>query len=108
MSGFVHAAEKHGGEKEIALKSWDAVDVLVRRDILQRAGYAEFYEVDLKSADFALGAKPLRCDDCVACALEHLFKPEILVTKIVKNLKPGGMMIGGFPSLPESMREKEK
>jgi SAM-dependent methyltransferase len=106
MLGFVHAAEKHGGEK-VALKSWDAVDVLVRRDILQRAGYAEFYEVDLESADFALGAKHYDVM-IVLHVLEHLFKPEILVTKIVKNLKPGGMMIGGFPSLPESMREKRE
>jgi len=37
--------------------------------------------------------------------LEHLFKPEALITKLVPHLKPGGMLIGGFPSTPESMAQ---
>lgn len=106
MLGFMDAAAKHGGEK-VPLASWDAVDAFIREDILRRAGYGKFYEVDLESPEFALGEK--QYDAMILLhVLEHLFKPEELITKIVGNLKPGGMMIGGFPSLPHGMVAKRE
>lgn len=97
MLAFMHAA---GDIKEIA--SWDAVDCLIRREILEPVGYKNFYEIDLESADFALNKS---YDAMILLhVLEHLFHPEALIGKIVPHLKAGGMLIGGFPSLPESMR----
>lgn len=100
MLGFMHAAAQHGGEK-VQLSSWDAVDALIRRDILERAGYNNFYEVDLESEEFMLDRQ---YDAMILLhVLEHLFEPEKLLAKLVPHLNPGGMLIGGFPSTPESL-----
>jgi SAM-dependent methyltransferase len=97
MLGFMHA----GGEIK-SLASWDAVDCLIRRDILERAGYKHFYEVDLESGEFKLDKQYNVM--ILLHVLEHLFEPEVLIQKIVPHLKPGGMLIGGFPSLPDGLR----
>ncbi|MBI1173985.1 MAG: methyltransferase domain-containing protein [Sideroxydans sp.] len=108
MLGFMHAAARNGGAN-VEFSDWDAVDALIREDILKSAGYNQFYQVDLESPEFALGGK--QYDAMILLhVLEHLFQPEQLVAKLVVNLKPGGMMIGGFPSLPHAMvqsREQE-
>ena len=38
MLGFMHAAARNGGAK-VEFADWDAVDALIREDILKRAGY---------------------------------------------------------------------
>ena len=101
MLGFLNAARELGGVT-VALASWDAVDAVIRTDALERVGYRQFYEADLESPEFALGDKPY--DAMILLhVLEHLFEPEALITKIVPHLKPGGMLIGGFPSTPACM-----
>lgn len=106
MLGFMHAAEKHGGEK-VALTTWDAVDAFIREDLLRSVGYGQFYQADLESPEFTLGDK--QYDAMILLhVLEHLYEPEVLMSKIVGNLKPGGMMIGGFPSLPQGMLAKRE
>ncbi|MEQ1602360.1 MAG: methyltransferase domain-containing protein [Methylophilaceae bacterium] len=96
MLGFMQA----GGEVK-SLASWDAVDCIIQRDILQRAGYQNFYEIDLESAEFKLDKQ---YDAMILLhVLEHLFAPEAVVKKIASQLKPGGILIGGFPSLPDNM-----
>lgn len=103
MLGFMHAAINHGGVK-LGFESWDAVDALIRPDILTRMGYNQFYEVDLESPEFTLG--DAQYDSMILLhVLEHLFKPEELVNKLTRNLKPGGIMIGGFPSTPQSFAQ---
>lgn len=108
MLGFMHAAAGHGAEK-VEFETWDAVDCRIRPEILEPVGYKRFYEVDLESSEFHLGEK--QYDAMILLHLmEHLFEPEKLITRLVPNLKPGGMMIGGFPSLPDFMvetREKQ-
>ena len=100
MLGFMHAAAERGGEK-VKLASWDAVDALIREDILGRVGYNKFYQVDLESPEFALSCDKQYDVMILLHVLEHLFKPEELVAKIVPHLKPGGMLIGGLPSTPQ-------
>lgn len=102
MLGFMHAAAQHGGEK-VPLASWDAVDARIRRDILKRAGYAHFYEVDLESPEFKLDEGRQYDAMILLHVLEHLFGPEELISKLVPHLKPGGVLIGGFPSTPECL-----
>jgi SAM-dependent methyltransferase len=105
MLGFMHAVAQHGGEK-VEVASWDAVDALIRKDILEHVGYTHFYEVDLESAEFKLDQQ---YDAMILLhVLEHLFEPEVLVGKIAPHLKPGGMMIGGFPSVPNGMVESRE
>lgn len=106
MLGFVKGAEANGGEK-VNFASWDAVDVIVQKELLLRAGYNEFYEVNLESPEFTLSDK--NYDAMILLhVLEHLFEPEVLIKKLIKNLKPGGIMIGGFPSLPKCMEAKRE
>jgi SAM-dependent methyltransferase len=107
MLGFMHAAAEHGGEK-VPLASWDAVDALIREDILRRAGYNHFYQVDLESPEFKLDGGRQYDAMILLHVLEHLFKPEELITRLVPHLKPGGMMIGGFPSLPQFMAQSRE
>jgi hypothetical protein len=99
MLGFVKGAEANGEEK-VNFASLDAVDVIVQKELLLRAGYNEFYEVNLESPEFTLSDK--NYDATI------LFEPEVLIKKLIKNLKPGGIKIGGFPSLPKYMEAKRK
>jgi SAM-dependent methyltransferase len=101
MLGFMHAAAERGGEK-VALASWDAVDAIIRKERLERVGYNHFYEVNLESPEFKLDDAKQYDAMILLHVLEHLFKPEELIGKLVPHLKPGGMLIGGFPSTPQS------
>lgn len=106
MLGFLNAAMELGGDT-VALASWDAVDAVIRKETLERVGYKKVYEVDLESPEFALGDK--QYDAMILLhVLEHLFKPEDLITKIVRHLKPGGMLIGGLPSTPECVAKSRE
>ncbi len=106
MLGFVKAARENGADA-IPLVNWDAVDAFIHKDILLDVGYNGLYEVDLESVEFSLGEK--KYDAIILLhVLEHLFKPEDVIRKIAPNLKPGGIMIGGFPSLPKFMQEKRQ
>lgn len=104
MLGFLKAAAELGGGK-VELASWDAVDALIREDILGRVGYNKFYQVDLESPEFALSDDKQYDVMILLHVLEHLFKPEELVAKIVPHLKPGGMLIGGLPSTPKGFAQ---
>jgi len=104
MLGFMNAAAEHGGVK-VPLASWDAVDAIIREDILMRAGYNNFYQIDLESSEFKLSDDKQYDAMILLHVLEHLFNPEALITKLVPHLKPGGMLIGGFPSTPQSMAQ---
>jgi len=107
MLGFMHAAAANGGAK-IDFAAWEAVDAIVRKEILEPVGYNHFYEVDLESPQFKLD-KGRRYDAMILLhVLEHLFEPEKLIGKLAPHLKPGGMMIGGFPSTPEFYAAKRE
>ena len=107
MLSFMDAAAQHGGER-VALANWDAVDAVIKREALERAGYKHFYEVDLETPEFKLDAERQYDAMILLHVLEHLFDPETLVRKLAPNLKPGGIMIGGFPSTPASMAQSRE
>jgi SAM-dependent methyltransferase len=100
MRSFLNAAVELGGDK-VNLAGWDAVDALIREDILKPLGYKQFYQVDLESPEFSLNDDKQYDVMILLHVLEHLFKPEELISKIIPHLKPGGVLIGGFPSTPE-------
>ena len=104
MLGFMNAAETSTKSK-VAIKNWDAIDCLIRKEILEPVGYKNFYEVDLEGADFQLDPHQQYDAMVMLHVLEHLFNPEALITKLVPHLKEGGAMIGGFPSLPKCMEQ---
>jgi SAM-dependent methyltransferase len=80
------------------LGRWTAVDAVMLEEKLRKAGYADFFEANLEAPDFAL---PGEYDAAVMLhVLEHLFEPEEALHKVVAGLRPGGIVIGGFPVLP--------
>jgi len=87
---------------------WLAVDVDVRESLLREAGYAHFQDVNLDSPEsFALD-RPYDIAICLH-VFEHLFEPERAVQRLADNLKPGGILIGGFPVVPDfCVRPREK
>ncbi len=78
---------------------WLAVDVEVREALLREAGYRHFQTANLEEPalhldqpyDVAIGLH----------VFEHLFHPEIAVRMLAENLAPGGLLIGGFPVVPD-------
>ncbi len=78
---------------------WTAFDAVLLEQKLRKAGYEEMLEANLEDPDFSLGGQ---YDAAVALhILEHLFEPEAAVARIARGLRPGGVIIGGFPVLPD-------
>lgn len=83
----------------LAWKRWTALDVILKEERLRKAGYKEFGLFNLEGSDY-----PSLCEyDAVVLLhiLEHLFEPEEALHKIAVNLRPGAVVIGGFPVLPD-------
>ncbi|MFM8394666.1 MAG: class I SAM-dependent methyltransferase [Acidobacteriota bacterium] len=82
----------------VEYSAWTAVDAVMHRQRLERAGYTEFLEVNLEDRDLRF---PRQYDTAILLhVLEHLFEPEAVFEKIVAAIKPGGSLIGGFPVVP--------
>jgi SAM-dependent methyltransferase len=75
------------------------VDAVMLTEKLQKAGYDDFCEANLEDPTFDL---PQDYDAAVLLhVLEHLFEPEKVLAKIASRIRPGGVLIGGFPVLPD-------
>lgn len=82
-----------------ALGRWTAVDAVMLTEKLRKAGYDDFVEANLEDPAFDL---PRDYDAAILLhVLEHLFEPEAALKKIAARLRPGGVLIGGFPVLPD-------
>ena len=84
-----------------AWRRWTAVDAILEEEKLRKAGYEEFSLINLESPDYRL---PCEYDAAVLLhVLEHLFEPEEALCKVAEGLRPGGVLIGGFPVLPNCL-----
>lgn len=94
------------GGQSFAWNAWTAVDPVLKREKLLKAGYDDMVEADLESPTFDLG----RTYDAVVLlhVLEHLFDPESAMRKVAACTRPGGIVIGGFPVLPEVLRARRE
>lgn len=103
MLEFVKSAP--GG---IDYSGWTAVDAILHRERLEKAGYTELLQVDLEQGDLQL---PRQYDTAVLLhILEHLFDPESVFRQIAAAVRPGGSLIGGSPVVPgllAGVREKQ-
>jgi SAM-dependent methyltransferase len=84
--------------ERVDIGRWTAVDALLLKEKLLKAGYNDFFEANLEDSSFDL---PGDYDVAVLLhILEHLFEPEGALQKIARRIRPGGALIGGFPVLP--------
>lgn len=93
---------------QLAIASWTAVDAVMRRERLAATGYTDFLEVHLEDGPLTF---PQQYDVAILLhVLEHLFEPERVFEQIVGAIRPGGVLIGGFPVVPrlfERQRERQ-
>jgi len=87
---------------------WHAVEPVVKTKKLERVGYQEITEANLEDDAFHV---PGEYDAVILLhVLEHLFDPEGAMRKVTRLVRPGGIVIGGFPVLPHFLiasREKQ-
>jgi SAM-dependent methyltransferase len=82
----------------VPLARWTAVDAVMLMEKLRKAGYDDFFEANLEDPAFDL---PTDYDVAVLLhILEHLFEPEAALQKVARRIRPGGVLIGGFPVVP--------
>ena len=83
----------------VSWNTWTAVDAVLKREQLVSAGYKDLVEANLEAGDLTLD----RQYDAVILlhVLEHLFDPEAAMRKISGVVRPGGLVIGGSPVIPD-------
>ena len=93
---------------------WDAADISPQQLALDESGYHQCNTVNLDDvgslADFIENQRAKYDVVIVLHVLEHLHMPERAVTYLAKTLKREGIMLGGFPVIPETivnLREKQ-
>lgn len=82
------------------MQDWDAVDVLLRSEELNQAGYRQQIHLDLEHDPLPERLQGQYDVVILLHVLEHLRDPEAVLAKVLPCLKPGGIVIGGMPVLP--------
>lgn len=102
------------GEFQPLYQRWDAADCAPNHEALTRAGYGPCDTVDLDDEESLtnLLARSRNQYDAVILlhVLEHLKHPERALTFAAGLVRPGGVLLGGFPVLPSglaSLRERQ-
>jgi SAM-dependent methyltransferase len=93
---------------------WDAADICPQPLALTESGYHLCHTINLDDAnslaDFIEYQRAKYDVVIVLHVLEHLHMPERAVSFLVKTLKSEGIMLGGFPVIPDTivdLREKQ-
>jgi len=80
------------------LACWEAVDYKLQPE-LNESGYTKQIQANVDVPEFGLAEK---YDVIIVLhLLEHLFEPEQLALKLSVALEPNGILIGGFPAVPQ-------
>ncbi len=80
------------------LACWEAVDYKLQPE-LNESGYTKQIQANVDLPEFALAEK---YDVIIVLhLLEHLFEPENLAQKLSAALEADGILIGGFPAVPQ-------
>lgn len=99
MLRFMQAAraDQAPGPDPAICSSWTGVDLQLRPRPLAGLGYARLIEADIvQSNDW----QTAEFDAIILLhLLEHLHEPEPVVAAMTRKIKPGSVLIGGFPSV---------
>lgn len=111
MLYFANRAAKldSGLERPAWLQRWDAVDVRLQTDTLKNVGYDKLVSLDLEHDPLPQELEGRYDVIILLHVLEHLHDPEPALQRLLAALKPGGIVIGGMPVLPDALvgwREK--
>jgi SAM-dependent methyltransferase len=99
MLQFMHSVAAVPGSEPVKWSSWTGVDYRVKQDALAGLGYTRLVQQDIEKSDSWLSGD---CDAIIMLhVLEHLYSPEAAFARIVPRLKPGAVLMGGFPSVPD-------
>ena len=80
---------------------WEAVDYKLHPELME-SSYTKQIQANVDLPDFSLAEK---YDVIIVLhLLEHLFEPEQLVTKLNPALISSGVLIGGFPAVPQLLQ----
>jgi 2-polyprenyl-3-methyl-5-hydroxy-6-metoxy-1,4-benzoquinol methylase len=84
------------------IASWDAVSRRIEQPTLRALGYGTCIEADIEHTHLQVN----ECYDVMVLlhVLEHLSEPERAIERLLRFLRPGGIMIGGAPTLPDCLR----
>ena len=77
---------------------WDGVDCLLLRDDLNALGYGSLIDANLQT-DTIPGANDYAVF-ILLHILEHLYEPEKAMAQLAAQMRPGSIVIGGYPSVP--------
>jgi 2-polyprenyl-3-methyl-5-hydroxy-6-metoxy-1,4-benzoquinol methylase len=82
----------------VSWSSWIGVDRCVQQNALASLDYTRWLQEDIEASDSWMSGD---YDAIVLLhVLEHLQSPEKALSRIVPQMKPGSVLIGGFPSVP--------
>jgi SAM-dependent methyltransferase len=81
------------------IEQWDGLDVQVDPAVPQRYSYSHFIEADIEGDGDWHGN---RSYDAIVVlhVLEHLHDPERALHRLIPLVDPGGMLMGGSPTMP--------
>ncbi len=95
---FLQQVAETPGYTPVNCPVWVGVDLNIRRELLEKFGYTRYIQADVQSSD---GWLDQDYDAVVLLhVLEHLRNPEEVVARIAGRMKPGSVVMGGFPSIP--------
>lgn len=87
------------------LACWEAVDYKLQPE-LNESGYTKQIQANVDLPEFALTEK---YDVIIVLhLLEHLFEPEKLAEKLSAALETDGILIGGFPAVPQIIQAQRQ
>ncbi len=108
MLQFMHAVGSIPHCHRVECASWTGVDCRLKQDELAAKGYSQLIETNVERCTSWLHGE---CDAVVLLhVLEHLYDPETVLADLVERMRPGAVLIGGFPSVPHwcaGMREAQ-
>jgi len=98
MLQFMRSVAATPGVEPVPFSAWTGVDCCIKEDSLAAFGYSKLIQEDIEKSDSWLSGD---YDAIILLhVLEHFYSPDAALAKIVPRMKPGGVLIGGFPSVP--------